>query len=171
MYCYKLQMNEDEEKKQIQKLIDNRFTKTIQSSALKLISFDDFNCLFDNHEIDVTQNSILSKKHEVYTVKQIKKALISHDDKRMKKRTSLDSVSQDKGTSNVPATTFSFNSVFQDTERFKRSKDVPPTSKRIELLDIPTEQDFLKMKRDLVHCLTDHFWLYQGQPQTELDCK
>ncbi|KAJ8910640.1 hypothetical protein NQ315_012508 [Exocentrus adspersus] len=77
MYCYKLQMNEDEEKKQIQKLIDNRFSneyiknfiqnfgvtkkaKGIQSSALKLISFDDyFNCLFDNHEIDVTQNLIL----------------------------------------------------------------------------------------------------------------
>ncbi|KAJ8912711.1 hypothetical protein NQ315_012265 [Exocentrus adspersus] len=175
MYCYKLQMNEDEEKKQIQKLIDNRFSneyitnfiqnfgvtkkaKGIQSSALKLISFDDyFNCLFDNHEIDVTQNSILSKKHE------------------MKKATSSDSASQDKGTSNVPATSTvkksTWDSVFEDTERFKRSKDVPPTSKRIELLDIPTEQDFLEMKRDLIHCLTDHFWLYQAQPQTELDWK
>jgi hypothetical protein len=76
------------DKKQIENCISNlgviKKAKGIQSSAMKQISFNDyFDCLFNNTQIEICQNAIVSKKHEVYNVQQKKVALSPHDDKRI----------------------------------------------------------------------------------------
>jgi hypothetical protein len=76
------------DKKQIENCISNlgvfKKAKGIQSSAMKQVSFNDyFDCLFNNTQIEICQNDIVSKKHEVYNVQQKKVALSPHDDKRI----------------------------------------------------------------------------------------
>lgn len=101
MYCYKLNVDEDTAIKKIQEQESENFSeqylndfklnlgiykkaKGVQSSALKCITFENYyDSLFNHTQYVVEQNTIQSKKHNVFTIKQIKSALNPHDDKRI----------------------------------------------------------------------------------------
>ena len=108
MYCFKLYKTVEDCAHKIEQLKGKGFrtiflenmisnfgvtkkAKGVQSSALKFISFEDYHeCLLNNKKVDVTQNSIRSFHHTVFTIEQIKTALSPYDDKRIVNNGSTD---------------------------------------------------------------------------------